>query len=232
MNSYGIDLKDKIIFAHKGFFDRTSYKTYRENSLEVFKAATAKDYIQVIELDIRKSKDGIVYCYHGNIWEYIFLLKLRRPFAKLKEKYGVSPLAEILKVISPDKVIVLDIKDTSVTKEDILSAFWGKRFEEVIIGNKSVSYLKRFSDMPREFVKMLNGNALSIFYDLKRLKEDNFKYLEITFPFLATKKMLKSIPESGLEFVGFPAVIFLSEKRYVRAIKKYKLRYVPAYFVD
>lgn len=226
-----MDLSDKIIYAHKGYFDKESTSKYKENSLEVCRIASSKDYIKVIELDVRKSKDRILYCYHGNIFEYFFLLKFRRQFSALQKKYHVSALKDILEAVSQDKVICLDIKDSATTREDILTAFTGKKFREVIIGNKSVAYLRRFHDMPKGFVKMLNGNMLSTFYNLKKLKEDNFKYFEIVFPFLATKNIFKKLKESGLKWVGFPAVIFWSEKSYVRCINKYNIKYIPSYFV-
>lgn len=226
-----MDLSDKIIYAHKGYFDRESTSRYKENSLEVCRIASGRDYIKVIELDVRKSKDGILYCYHGNIFEYFFLLKFRRQFSALQKKYHVSTLKDILEVISPDKVICLDVKDSAVSREDILGVFAGKKFREVIIGNKSVSYHRQLKDMPKEFVKMLNGNIFSIFYDFKKLRNNNFKYLEIVFPFLATQRTLQKIKESGLEFVGFPAIIFWSKNQYLKCVEKYNLPYLPAYFV-
>lgn len=232
MNSPRIDLKGKIIYAHKGFFNRASYKTYHENSLEVFKIAGDKGYIQIIELDIRKSKDGVLYCYHGSPFQYLFSLRLSQSFAPLQKKYHVSTVKDVLEVLPREKGIVLDIKDTQVTRADILKVFAGKTFREVVIANKSVSYHAQFNDMPKEFTKMLNGNALSVFYDFKKLRSLGFKYIEIVFPFLATKKTLNKIKESGLEFVGFPAVIFWSENQYLRCLEKYNLPYVPAYFVN
>lgn len=223
---------DKIIYAHKGYFNRESVKLYRENSMEVCRIASGKDYIKVIELDVRKSKDGVLYCYHGNFWQYIFALKSPTDFRTLQKRYKVDTLKDILSVISEEKAVALDIKDTKVTRQDILDACAGKKFREVIIGNKSVNYLKRFRNMPKEFIKMLNGNMLSVFYDLKKLKEDNFKYFEIVFPFLATDNILNKIRENGLEFVGFPAVIFLSERSYRRCVEKYNIRYRPAYWVQ
>ncbi len=231
MNNSDVSLEDKLIYAHKGFFDRESTKLYRENSLEVVKIASSKDYIQAIEIDVRKSSDGILYCYHGTLWQYIFLLKIPRSFATLQKKYHVATLKDILNAISTDKIIALDIKDTKIKREDVLNAFAGKKFKEVVIGNKSVSYLKQFKNMPPEFTKMFNGNILSVFYDLKKLREDNFKYFEIVFPFLATKNILRKIKENGLEWIGFPAVIFFSKKSYLKCVQKYSIKYLPAYFV-
>ena len=198
--------------------------------MEVCRIASTKDYIKAIELDIRKSKDEVLYCYHGSIFEYLVALKFPRPLSALKNRCGVSTLKDILAVISPDKVIALDIKDTKVTRQDILDAFAGREFQEVILCNKSVAYLRQFHDMHRMFVKMLNGNILSVFYNLQKLRADNFKYLEIVFPFLATKSILQKIEANGLQLVGFPYVIFLSEKSYLKAVKKYNVKYMPAYF--
>ncbi|MFA6257166.1 MAG: hypothetical protein WCT29_02695 [Candidatus Paceibacterota bacterium] len=229
MTKQSLDLKDKMIYAHKGYFDRESVKHYRENSVEVCKIASTKDYIKAIEVDVRKSSDGILYCYHGNFWQYIFLLKIPQTFTTLQKKYHVATLKDILSVISSDKIIALDIKDTKITKADILNAFAGKKFKEVVIINKSTAYLERFDNMSKEFVKMLNVNVFPAFCNLEKLKGDNFKYFEILFPFLATKKILQKIKDSGLEWTGFPAIIFTSEESYRECVEKYKIPYLPAH---
>src|SRR3989338_11117941 len=116
-----MDLQNKIVLAHMGYFNKESRKTYRENSKDVCKVATTKDYIGIIELDVRKSKDGVLYCYHGTLMQYWFGLKDSAKFVDIKKKYGVYFLEEILQVIMEDKTIFIDIKRKAITKEDILN---------------------------------------------------------------------------------------------------------------
>jgi hypothetical protein len=226
-----MDLKDKIIFAHKGFFNKESEKIYRENSAEVCRISSAKDYIKGLEIDVRKSKDGVVYCYHGTPLEYITSMQFPKTFAEIKKRHDVDTLKDVLAAISPDKAVILDFKDLTITRDDVLSALNGKKFLQVVLANKSVTFLKRFTDMSTEFVKLLNGNALSIFYDFKKLRADNFKYVEIVFPFLVTKSVIKKIEAAGLEFIGIPAVVFPTKKGYWKAVNKYGLKYIPSDFI-
>ena len=103
-----MDLQNKIVLAHMGYFDKECRKTYRENSEEVCRVATTKDYIGIIELDVRKSRDGVLYCYHGTLLQYLFGFIFSQKFSDIKKKYGVDSLKEILEVITEDKTVFLD----------------------------------------------------------------------------------------------------------------------------
>lgn len=220
-----------IIKAHKGFPDKTSEKLYRENSLEACRESGLRDTIGIIELDLRKSKDGILYCYHGTLFQYYVPRLLRKNFAVLKQKYGVSSLEEILSVIPETKIIFLDIKDGTITAEDIGRVLLGRGYKEIILGNKSVSFLRRFDGLPPNFVKSFNGNIFCAFYDLQRLKAANFKYFEVVFPFQITRNLMKRVKEHGLEF-HTASLFFRSETRYWNAILKNGIRYVSSDFVN
>ena len=226
-------LQNKIALAHMGYFNKECRKTYRENSKDVCKVATTKDYIGIIELDVRKSKDGILYCYHGTLLQYWFGLKDSAKFSDIKKKYGVDTLEEILGVITEDKTVFLDLKSKSITREDILTASKGKKFKEIILGNtglSSVSFLQRFSDMPAQFVKAMNGNVFCNFYDLKKLKEKNYKYFEVVFPFQINKKLIEDVKKNGLEF-RCAGLFFPNGKNYWGKINKYKIQHVSSDFI-
>lgn len=227
-----MDLKDKIVLAHKGFYNKESIHLYRENSKEVCAISTTKDYIKIIELDVRKSKDGILYCYHGNFFQYYFYLKIPRNFSELKKKYGVDSLEEILKVITEDKTLLLDIKDKSITKEDIIKDLSGKKFKEVILGNTSfsTSFLKDFKDMPDGFVKIMNGNIFCNFYNLKKLKSEGYKYFEVVFPFQVRKGVVDRTSSNGLE-LSFPSLFFLGARSYWNKINKFNIKRINSDFV-
>ena len=225
-----MNLKDKIVLAHKGYFNKESEKSYRENSKELCVITTTKDYIKIIELDVRKSKDGILYCYHGRAWEYFTSLRFSHNFYTLREKYKVDTLEEVLEVITEDKSILLDIKSRNITKEDILNTVGNKNFKEVIIGHSHVSFLKRFDGMPERFVKMLMGDILSPLYDLKKLKEKNFKYLDVVFPFQTNKRIMEECRLLDIEFGCFP-VFFWNQKSFWEKVDKYGIRKVQSDFM-
>ncbi|MSU44997.1 hypothetical protein EXS45_02345 [Candidatus Nomurabacteria bacterium] len=227
-----MDLKDKIVLAHKGFFNKEAEKIYRENSKEVCQISSKKDYISIIELDVRKSKDGILYCYHGSFFEYYFSLRTLRSFSDIEKKYGIDSLAEILKVITQDKILLLDIKDKSITKADILEVLEGKKFKEVVLGNtsSSTSFLDHFNDLPEGFVKIMNGNIFCKFYDLKKLREKGYKYFEVVFPFQINRKIIENASNNGLKFSCAP-LFFLSKESYLRKIDKYNIKRISSDFI-
>lgn len=228
-----MDLQNKIVLAHMGYFNKESRKTYRENSKDVCKISTTKDYIGIIELDVRKSRDGVLYCYHGTLLQYWFGFIFSQKFSDIKKKYGVDSLEEILQVITEDKTIFLDLKSKSITREDILTALKGKKFKEIILGNTglaSVSFLQRFSDMPAQFVKAMNGNIFCNFYNLKKLKEKNYKYFEVVFPFQINKRLIENVKKNDLEF-RCAGLFFPNGKSYWEKINKYNINHVSSDFV-
>jgi len=220
----------KIVLAHCGFFDYKCREKYRENSKEVCELATKKDYVDIIELDVRKSKDGIIYCYHGNWFFYNISSKFPKDFSTLKQKYNVDSLKDVLSVIIEDKIIFLDIKDTNVTREDILSCFKNKKLKKIILGNKSPSYLKRFYSMPNNFVKIFNGNIFCKFYNLKKLKKDNFRYFEVVFPFQISNDIIKKTRDNSPEF-RCASLFFKNKKSYFKKINKYNVKHITSDFL-
>ena len=223
------DLSDKIVLAHKGFFNKECKDFYKENSIEVCRIAGLTDYISIIELDLRKSKDGIVYCHHGSFFEYYFTLKFSKPFSFMRRKYGAASLQELLEVIPESKTVFLDIKDKSIQREDIETVFFGKRFKEVILGNKSASFLRRFDGLPEVFVKILNGNIFCNFYDLRKLKKEGFKYFEVVFPFQIRRRVIRSVEQNGLEFRC--SGLFFTKRSYWRVVERYGVKHISSDFI-
>ncbi len=223
-------LKNRVVLAHRGFSDRTAHTKYRENSKEACSESSRKKYIDIIELDVRKSSDGILYCYHGDLFAYHIILKLPLPFSLIKKIYNVNTLKEVLGVINPKKRIFLDIKDVSITRDDILKHFRGISFKEVILGNKSVRYLNRFVDMPTGFVKVLNGNVLCNFYNPEKLRRSGFRYFEVVFAFQVNPRIFKKVQQSDLVFC-VSGLGFFSESAYWRIIERYEIAHVSSDFI-
>ncbi len=225
-----MDLSNKIVLAHKGFYSKASEKLYSENSKEVCTVSGAKKYVSIIELDVRKSKDGFLYCYHGNYFYYYISSKVPLNLKDIQARYNVNTLQEVLSVIPQDKTIFLDFKDTSITREDILKTFDGIKFKEVILGNKSTTFLNKFHDMPKEFVKILNGDAFCTFRNLKKLKSNNYKYFEVVFPLQVRTSIIKKVEGAGLEFRS-SCVFFRNKKRYLKLMKKYDIKHISSDFI-
>lgn len=225
-----MNMEDKIIIAHKGYRDANSKILYRENSKEACAASGASKEIGIIELDLRKSADGVLYCYHGSFLEYCFYLKFSKDLPVIKQKYHVDSLQDILAVIPEEKIIFLDLKDNSIVADDILNAFSGKKFKEVILGNRSVSFLRRFNALPGWFVKIMNRNTFCNFYDLQKLNQDRFKYFQVLFPFQISEKTIKRVHANGMEF-GCATLFFWSRKSYWNAINKFQIKHISSDFI-
>ena len=226
----GVGLQDKIILAHKGYFDKASEKIYRENSKEICAITARKDYIKIIELDVRKSSDNILYCYHGSIWEYAIGLKLTHTISEIKQKYNVDILIDILGVIKDDKIIMLDIKDDNISSDDILHTVGNKKFKEIIIQHNSVAFLRKYDSLPKEFTKILCGNIFCTFYSFVNLKKENFKYIDVVFPFQICKKIMIEAERNGIS-IGCSPLFFWSQKSFWRRINKYGVRRVQSDFI-
>ncbi len=220
------ELNDKVVMAHACLFDANEDGEYVGDSAMACKISGNNDSVGIIEIDIRKSKDGVLYCYHGNLFEYYVLLHFfKKPMAFLRKKYKVNTLSAILDVIDDDKILFLDIKDTDVTRADILNEFDGRKFREVMLANKSPRFLKRFNNMPSCFVKRFNGNVFCDFYNPKKLKQDGFKYFEVVFPFQLNSWNVRRIREAGLELCT-SGMFFLNRRAYWNKIKNYDVKYV------
>jgi len=225
------DLKNKLVLAHAGFSNRSASQRYRENSIAGVTESAATDYIDIIELDLRKSSDGVLYRFHGNLLRYYTMLKFPLRFETLQRWYQVDTLADMLRVIPSHKCIFLDIKNTSVTRADLLGIFTDKEFQEVIIGNKSVRYLRQFTDMPTMFVKILNGNVLCNFYNLTKLRAEGFKYFEVVFAWQLGTKAVQRVAHSGL-ILRISGLGFFSSKHYWRTIKRHNITHVSSDFIE
>lgn len=219
-----------IILAHKGYFNKASESFYKENSIDACRASGVKEYIDIIELDVRKSKDGVLYCYHGTLIEYHVVLKIPKPFSSIREAYKADSLADILDVIPENKSVFLDIKDTSITRDDLLVVFQGRNFKEVILGNKSPRFLSRFDPLPLRFSKILNGNVLCGLYDLRNLKRQGFKYYEPVFPFQVTKGEVIRAEQAGLQF-RCSGLFFRSKGSYWKKIEVCGIKHVSSDFI-
>ncbi len=225
-----MNLNKYTVLAHMGYFDAECSKKYKENSLEVCKLANKKEYIDIIELDVRKSSDGVIYCYHGNLWQYFITLRIPRKFSELQKKYNVDSLASILKVISNNKSVFLDIKDETISQDDIIPVFKNHKFKEVILGNKSIQYMNNFKNMPSNFVKILNGNIFCNLCNISKLKQNNYKYFEVVFPFQINKSIIEKVELYGLESRA-SGLFFFWKKHYQRTINKYSIKYISSDFL-
>ncbi len=91
----------------------------KQNSVELIQRAVLLP-VDIIELDIRKSNDGILYCYHGGV--FACFLKYFS-FKSVNQILSVDKLADLLLVIPQQKIVFLDIKDNTITAGDLKPIF-------------------------------------------------------------------------------------------------------------
>lgn len=165
-----------------------------------------------------------------NLIEYYVFLKIPLKIDTLKKYKNINTLWEILEILNTKKKVFLDIKDTSITRNDILCIFKEKKFEEVILWNKSVRFLNRFNDMPEMFKKIMNWNIFCNYYDFDYLKSRNYKYFEVVFWFQISNRLIERLNESGL-ILRISGIWFRSIKNYYKIIEKYNITHISSDFI-
>ncbi len=151
-----------------------------ENSLEAI-SCSLKHQSDIIEVDVRKSTDGILYCYHGNYLEFIFPnFFFKKSFAELKKKYPtLATLQEVVKEVEEKALLFLDIKDKSITPEEFLSIIPTEK--EIVIACFDLNYLCNLKDLPTNCKKVCNGGILLTEEKKKKLIAAKVEGVELFF---------------------------------------------------
>jgi hypothetical protein len=130
----------------------------RENSIGAIRAAL-KYRPDIIEIDVRKSSDGVLFCHHGSIPFGVSAAQLFRflPFKQIQVFAGKrDTLQEILREIPETVSVYLDIKDWSITAADLEPLIRGRR--NVWVSAYTLSQLR----------KLRNGLGEDFLYALMR----------------------------------------------------------------
>ena len=129
----------------------------RENSIEAIKA-TLPYGPDIIEVDVRKSKDGVLYCHHGSIPFGIALAQFFRlmTFKRIKRIAGErNTLEEVLNAIPNDTTVFLDVKDRRIRPEELQQLL--RERKSVWLGIYSYKHLKELrSVLGEQYVYVLN----------------------------------------------------------------------------
>ncbi|MBT3864736.1 hypothetical protein HOE67_05375 [Candidatus Peregrinibacteria bacterium] len=139
--------KKPLKMAHAG---RVHCAGFRENSPEaVCDSLTAG--ADIIEIDVRKSRDGVLYCYHGfPWWRFVGAWGLRFfSFATIRKMTQASKLVEVADVVRGElggsggsAILFLDIKDKRVRGAELMKICDG--FGEALwIAPCNFRYLKK-----------------------------------------------------------------------------------------
>lgn len=91
----------RYLIAHRGLDNHD----YKENSIKGVLDSLDKDYIQGVEIDIRFTKDKKIVMHHNMLYDFRIINK-----TNYNELNNIDLLEDLIKKISNDKIILLDIK--------------------------------------------------------------------------------------------------------------------------
>lgn len=197
-------------------FHGNSYVYGKPNSAETVKQVM-KYNPDIIELDLRSSRDGILYCYHG-IPPFVFLLKYL-PFSAIRKLLNVDTLKNILDEIDQKTIIFLDIKETSILANKI-DALFNKRKNKVwLASSTSVQYLSKLKHaLENRYLYIYNFSFLFFQRGLKKAKQSGINCFKIS-KWQCTEKNIRQIQQAGLQFTIHPLLI--KEKEYKKLVGKF-----------
>ncbi|OGG51757.1 hypothetical protein A3C18_00080 [Candidatus Kaiserbacteria bacterium RIFCSPHIGHO2_02_FULL_54_11b] len=141
-----------LIMAHGGGLGHG-----RENSVEAIREAL-KYSPDIIEVDVRKSRDDILYLHHGSIPLGVFAAQFFGflTFARIQRFVGkLDSLRSAIEAVPSSIDIYLDLKTTKITSADLKPLIEGKR--NIWVTAYSVSQLSELrSGLGEDFIYVLN----------------------------------------------------------------------------
>lgn len=163
-----------LLMAHGGAVNGT------ENTLQAI-ADSLDRGVDIIEIDIRKSSDGVLFCYHGNVIEYIFHnFFFNMPFAQLKRRYHSPPtLSKVADLVDNRAILFLDIKDQHITAQDLRTALSHHQSAQIYVAKNSLRYFEQLFGLPDAWVTVYNVGMLFPRRSLHRIKKAGLSIVEV-----------------------------------------------------
>lgn len=185
----------------------------RPNSVESV-AEALKYPVGIIELDIRKSRDGILYCYH---WSWFAWILKYLNFGLIKKTIGVNTLEEVLEVITWKKIIFLDIKDKRITAED-LKKVCDKFDQEYWLASCDLEYLGQLKSVLKSYKFVYNFGFLFFRQGVQKAKAQGINIVKV-FRWQLNSNLKSFLFQSGIRFNIHPW--FMNTKQYLGMVEKY-----------
>ena len=187
------EMNEPLVMAHRGgeYFDSENILESVEKSLGIG--------ADLIELDIRKSKDDILFCYHGGLWEVLFSrFYFNRDLKELmKRNERIAVLSDVVELMNEDDVLFLDVKDKSISVEDLENAligFGGK----VYFASNSFDYHERVGDLPEDWKRVYNVGLWKLTpWNFEKIKKLKFDVVEL-FIWDFKEKNIKLLRKEGI----------------------------------
>ena len=213
-----------LVMAHRGGFAHG-----KENSSTAVRESL-KNYPDIVEIDVNKTSDQVLFCYHGsNAWELFLLVVVRfLPFRIVAHLItGVETLEDILSTIqtSNNQVIVyLDIKSTSISAGDLSNVLGKGNLVSVWIAAYTFRHLDRLRrGLGEEYVYIFNRAA--VFFRNALRKSSKIADVLQLFRHQWTKENINLARGLGLEVSLFSG--FLKTRERFKLAAKYRSLWFP-----
>ncbi len=210
------NLQKPLIMAHAGGMEH-----HKENTLQSVQESL-KYNVDIIELDIRKSKDGVLFCYHGfGIFVYYIAYFLRFfEYKTISKKFHIdNPLIKILDAIKTPKIVYLNLKDFRVSAQEIDDLHSKYPHLELWIGMSSSKKIKEIRQKLKHNYEFHSTwpNIMSFNSALKNAIKNDLHSIKL-LPWQCTPQNLKIVEEHNLYHVLEP--ILISNKKFAILNKK------------
>lgn len=195
-----------FVMAHRG-----ANGFGRENSVRAIRTAVATG-ATLIEFDIRKSADGVLYCYHGSLIEYLCPWFLRGPFLRISKKRDAAAcLTDMAEAAAEDAALFLDIKDHGITARELANAV-PPRTRPIFVAAQSITYLHRLGPLPAGWFKIANIGQAFVRPQIARLVAAGIVAVEL-LPWSATGRLTGRLARFGIRVAlarwGLPRSLYL-----------------------
>lgn len=191
----------------------------RENSLEALQA-TLPHNPDVVELDVRKSRDGVLFCYHGFPALPFWLL------AGFLRWFGYKTIKRFLKTYTLEELVVsipklwtlfLDFKDRNISAGDIAKINFGSH--KVWLAAYSLKVLSQWKkELGNRFVYIYNFSFLNFEKGVERSLKARVDVIKI-FPWQASAEVIERLKKAKMAYTIQP--VFISLKKYKKLVEKY-----------
>lgn len=196
--------------AHRG----NNNHGFNENTKEALLASLRTDYIAGVELDVRKTKDNQLVIIHNptiswtsngtGIVKYMTLKELEQyNFGNEQHKQKICTLNDFLKEVKTNKIIMIEVKDSSIT-DLLFQVIQNYPNLNLYISSFDDIFLKQFKEKhPKYKVGLIMGEMINHNKDISQFdfivtKDIHLKKAKEIFLWGMSKKELKELEENVL----------------------------------
>lgn len=209
------DEKKPLIMAHAG-----GKALGPENSIEAINKSLPYNP-DLIEIDVRESKDGILFCYHGFPTFPFFILAFVLRYIKFSSIKKLLPkvnsLEEILGTFTTPLTFFLDFKE-HISSSSKLAKLKEFKQHRIWLAGHHLGDLKKWNNLyGRHFIYYYNFSFFRLKKGIKKALEAKVHGIKM-FPWQLTKKNIAAVLDAGLAYSIHPFMIS-SEKYRKLALK-------------